>query len=212
MLPSTETTTAPRSKTVHVTSKKQATWLKSIMRGKARASSSKLVELQIVTRPGTSRNPPQPEDILATYSKEDALSPMEATKRHGAPHPETGILQSPVVFWSRKSEDDPTVSTAITQDERTAEAFKKPASEDCILAHLMRLATFLTVKGTAKDAPEGDPQALFILSDYTVRLQAEKTREVDLFLACEYFIETEEDGFFPTIARLLKQVKKEATS
>ncbi len=73
------------------------------------------------------------------------------------------------------------------------------------MAHLTRLSAILHLKGSAA---EDGIQAAFLLSDYTSRLVDEKALEVDVFLACEHFIETTDDGFFPTPARLLKQVKR----
>lgn len=94
-----------------------------------------------------------------------------------------------------------------TQDQLTAEAFSSPASADCILAHLMRLAGHLHVKGTQNSKEnEPDPHALFLITDYTTRLKSENALEVDLFLACEHFIETEVDGFFPTFAKLRRRI------
>lgn len=199
------------TKIVNIKTRKQAIWIKSIGRQTARSPSSKLVEKQIVACHGTMNNPPLPEEILAIYPKDQSLNMIELNRKHGTMNPETGRMMDPVVFWRREKEDGHTTQVS-SQDEKTAEAFRKPASADCIMAHLLRMSTFLTLKGTSKDAPEGDPQTLFILSDYTDRLLDRKTRETDLFLACDHFIETEADGFFPTVARLLKQVEKEASA
>lgn len=72
------------------------------------------------------------------------------------------------------------------------------------MAHLTRMSAILTIKGSAEDGL----QSAFIMNDYTTRLLDAKVLEVDLFLACEHFIETSEEGFFPTIAKLLKQATK----
>lgn len=71
----------------------------------------------------------------------------------------------------------------------------------------MRLSAVLHVKGAGKD--DDGTQALFLLADFAGRLLDEEVLEVDLFLACEHFIETEESGFFPTYARLRKAIVKE---
>jgi hypothetical protein len=92
------------------------------------------------------------------------------------------------------------------KDRALLEAFSAPASVDCIMAHLIRMSAILHIKGAGKD--DDGSQSLFLLSDFTTRLHAEKVLEVDLFLACEYFIETEETGFFPTYAKILKQLGK----
>lgn len=101
---------------------------------------------------------------------------------------------------------DPDHYETTDPDERVAKAFSPPASVDCILAHLIRLSAILHVKGAGRD--DDGTQAIFLLSDFAGRLHDEKVLEVDLFLACEFFIETEVDGFFPTYAKLLKQVGK----
>ena len=125
---------------------------------------------------------------------------MEIEKIHG---------KGCVVFWGRSSDAEPEhVSTAKTQDELTAAAFSKPASGDCIMAHLMRMSAILRINGAGKG--DHGVQSAFLLSDYTGRLMEAEVREVDLFLACEHFIETNDDGFFPTISKLLKYVGKAA--
>lgn len=110
-----------------------------------------------------------------------------------------------VVFYARVKGDE-YVSSTRSQDQLTADAFSKPASADCILAHLVRMSGHLHLKGASKD--DDGTQAVFLLTDYTARLVDAKVLEVDLFLACEHFIETETDGFFPTIAKILKYLDK----
>lgn len=202
--PHGSTTTAGQSHTgkiVNITTPKQAAWVKSLLSRKARAPSCKPVWMQIVASHGTLNNPPKPEDVLAMYPEKEALSLLQLAQKHGTMNPETGRMMDPVVFWGRRdSEEVQHVSTVKSDDDRKAEAFSKPASGDCILAHLTRMAAILQLKGTKDDAT----QAMFILSDYTDRLVEAKALEVDVYLACEHFIETNVDGFFPTPAALLK--------
>lgn len=193
-----ENTSLPRAvKVINITSKKQAIWIRSLMRGKPQGEKFKPTLTQIVTRPGTATTTISDKDILASYPRGDYKSPMELDRLH----PERG----PVMM--RRETEPRSFSTAVkTQDEMTAEAFSKPASPDCILAHLMRMTPFLHIKGAAKD--DDGFQTTIFLSDLTTRLKDEKVLEVDIFLACEHFIETEVEGFFPTIAKFLKQVGK----
>lgn len=148
--------------------------------------------------PGTV-SPIDQTKALASYSKESALCPLDLRNRHG---------NKAVVFWSKDTEGSDLVrAEEKPQDQITAEAFLKPATKDCILANLMRLSAVLHVKGAGKD--DDGTQALFLLADFAGRLLDEEVLEVDLFLACEHFIETEESGFFPTYARLRKAIVKE---
>jgi hypothetical protein len=189
-------TSQPSRKVVNVITKKQAQWIKSLKRERPLSQTSKPKWTQIVTRPGTVTTSPQPSEVWATYPKGSYLSPTEIAKKH----PEHGII-----LYGRHAGDAQHVSTAKTQNQLTAEAFAKPASSDCIMAHLIRATAILHLKGAAA---EDGVQSAFLLSDYTTRLMEIKTTEVDLFLALEHFIETNEDGFFPTIAKLLKYVGK----
>lgn len=150
-----------------------------------------------MTRRGTVNNPPKPEEIIATYYGKDIPSPFEIEKKHGYG---CVLFRSSVPVSEHKPQSP-------TQDELAAEAFNRPATEQCILAHLLRASALgLRLNGCEKDSD--GTQAFFILTDYAKRLVAEKAREIDIFLALEHFIEHDEKGFFPTFAALLKRVKK----
>ena len=190
-------TSQPRAgKVVHVLTKKQAQWIKSKMRQTERPQLSKRVWMQIITNPGTKSTTIGPEDILAMFPEGSYKNQMEIAKLYPGHGP---------IMYGKRDDGTATLPTTKTQDQLTVEAFSKPASGDCILAHLTRMSAILHLKGSTE---EDGLKSAFLLTDYTSRLLDMKVLEVDLFLACEHFIETNEDGFFPTIAKLLKYVGK----
>ena len=189
------TQSQPKRRVVNVTTRKQATWIKCNMRQTSPLRLSKPEWKQNVTRLGTA-NPPKPEDIIASYPQSEAKSPLEIWKLHG---------NNAVVWWQRlEAGTETAASPAKTQDELAAQAFRVPASSECILAHLLRMSGHLHVKG-AGGTSDGT-QSAFLITDYTDRLLEAKVLEVDLFLACEHLIEATEDGFFPTFAKLKRQI------
>jgi hypothetical protein len=74
-----------------------------------------------------------------------------------------------------------------------------PCHHETISAHLLRLAAHRHVKGD-------DTQLGFLIADYAKRLVSEKVTELQLFNACEHFIENDDNDFFPSFAKLKKQL------
>lgn len=67
------------------------------------------------------------------------------------------------------------------------------------MAHLKRLSMHRHLKGD-------DDQKAFLLADYTRRLCAHHATELQVFDAVEHFIENDGNDFFPTYAKLHKEV------
>lgn len=86
-----------------------------------------------------------------------------------------------------------------TQPSPAAEFHTRPAHKETIMFHLQRLSMHRHLKGD-KD------QGVFLLADYTRRLCAHQATELQVFDAVEHFIENDTNGFFPTYAKLHKEV------
>ena len=90
--------------------------------------------------------------------------------------------------------------TEISEHDREIIRFySAPAHHETIAAHLIRLSTHRHVKGD-------EMQKGFLISDYTKRLFMDKVTELDLFEACEHFIESDTSEFFPSYSKLKKRI------
>ncbi|MCK4815346.1 hypothetical protein KA005_06215 [bacterium] len=93
------------------------------------------------------------------------------------------------------------------EDKALIEAFSKQASKETVLAHLMKATIHLRIKGTGKNAgASGEAEAAFLLGDYTMRLFENKVTELNLYLGLDHFIENGDNDFFPSYAKLHKQI------
>lgn len=196
------TTAKPRGpRVVSVTTKKQALWLKQLMQRKQPQNISTGKWQQIVMPRGTATTKINRADALEINPQGSYKSPIELSKKY----PEGYV----VIMGRDSAEAVCNTSTTKSQDDLTAEAFSRPASKECIIAHLIRMAQHKPIPSAARrDSDQGDDtQTMYMISDYTERLLAEKTREVDLFLACEHFIEDDSSDFFPSYAKLLKATR-----
>lgn len=175
-------------KVVNITSLKQAMWIKSKLQAPKPSSTFTVNWTQIVTCRGTGK-------ILSERSKEHQLSPIEIDKQ----------FPNSQISYRRETSSRALSSELAPEDRRLIEAFSAPATADCIMAHLLRVSVHLPIKGTNKESSEdGDMQSTFLLSDFTTRLIYHKVTELQLFLALEDLITTEE--FFPSYSKLHKKI------
>ena len=86
-----------------------------------------------------------------------------------------------------------------TEDRETVRFYTAPCHHETVAIYLTKLATHRHVKGD-------DTQRGYLIADYTKRLTAERVTELQMFNACDYFIEDDSNEFFPSYAKLKKQL------
>lgn len=89
--------------------------------------------------------------------------------------------------------------TMTNEERETVRFYTTPCHHETIALYLTKLATHRHVKGD-------DTQRGFLIADYTKRLTAERITELQIFNACDFFIENANDDFFPSYAKLKKQL------
>lgn len=98
-------------------------------------------------------------------------------------------------------------SMSVGTEIKIKSQYEIPATSDVILAHLFMAVMHLPLKGVNRDTPDAGSQATaLILKDYTQRLIAKKTTEVDLVIALEWFIENGKSEFFPVFSKLNRKI------
>ena len=188
-------------KVVNITTLKQATWIKSklqqIKLSKTSNSRSSMTSSSSWTQVIRERSADGTGKILAEYrEKSRHLSPTEVWKQHG------GDAQ---VSMRKETTSTALTSESSSEDASFVRSFSSPASKETILAHLVRASALIPIKGTNKYSSEdGDVQTSYLLTDFSLRLMHNKATELDIFLALEALIETEE--FFPSYAKLHRAV------
>lgn len=184
---------ASSGKVINITSLKQATWIRSKLQGTKLSKCSSVEWRQSVMHRGT-------KEILSDLPDSQKLSPLEIMQRW--PGGDT------LVTMARNNGS----AALTTQGEQDADtrfriAFSSPASKETIKAHLERVAVIKPIKGTNKgSSADGDAQTAFLLFDYVERLLEARVTEVDLFIALEWFIENDDNDFFPSYAKLKKRL------
>lgn len=85
------------------------------------------------------------------------------------------------------------------KDKETIRFYTAPCHHETVCAHLMRLAAHRHVKGD-------DTHLGYLIADYSSRLVIDRVTEIQLFNACEHFIEDDGNDFFPSYAKLKKRL------
>lgn len=167
---------------INIKTKAQAIAIRSELQASERSQNSKVNWWVKVHR--KQRNSWRLGEVLHECWKEDLPCPM---------HLERDYAPYAVVMHRVEQPDTGPAHTSVDE-------FRKPAYLATIMAHLMRMSAHKHIKGDEK-------QKAFLLKDYAQRLFEMKVLEVDLFLACDYFISEDDSEFFPSFAKLKKSLR-----